>query len=191
MTKRSYHDTLRRYHVVVPFQFAMLIASVWLAVLGGPLFNIFALIGGAVALFAPIAVELVWRLPLSRWFQFSYAVFLFGAIFCGYALDMYSRWWPWDSVLHAFSGVVVAWFGIIVLNEITKRWAPILPRWLYVVGIVMFCATVALLWEVVEFTSDTWFGTTAQHGVHDTMTDMIYGTVSGLAAGLVYKLYNK
>lgn len=173
--------------VVVPFQLAMAIAAVWQFVSGGPLFNVFALAGGAVALFVPPLLELWWRLRMPSWLQFTYGVFMLLAVFGGYALDMYWRWWPWDSVMHALSGVVVAWFGIIVLNEITGRWAPKLPGWLYAITVFMLCATIALLWEVVEFASDQWFGTTAQHGLYDTMTDMIYGTFSGLLVVIVYK----
>jgi hypothetical protein len=48
---------------------------------------------------------------------------------------------------------------------------------------------VAVVWEIVEFSSDRLFGTfTQRNDLFDTMTDLIYGTTSALLVAILLYL---
>jgi len=115
------------------------------------------------------------RLPTHLTVQFG--CFVAAGPYAGAAFGLYSVLPGWDKAVHADSGVLLASAGLALLPPGARTW----PRLL----LVQACATaLAATWEIVEFTSDTLFGTQAQHGNTDTMTDVIAGT-AGAAATLV------
>ena len=96
----------------------------------------------------------------------------------------YNKWEYLDKITHTFSGVITAVIAgmIIEMNHIKSKGFSIL----FIMSFTVMCAGV---WEIFEFTCDTFFGFDAQlvakTGVTDTMTDIIVATIGGI----VYLMY--
>lgn len=166
--------------------------GVWLIVEDVNTAKILAAFGGAAAVAILPWGERWLRVRLPAWLKLWFGLFIMGSLIVGTVFDMYGHWHPWDAVLHLTSGVLVAGFGMVLLHQRFGKLRVVLPIWGRTVLIGMFSATVALLWEVAEFTSDSFFGTFSQHNdVVDTMLDMIYGTTTGVLTAAAYYSYKK
>ena len=103
----------------------------------------------------------------------------------GLVTNMYNTTNWWDSITHFVSGITVASLAAIALimvmmfSEKTKvptSWIPFL--------ILVSVLAMEGVWEILEFTLDQIIGTAMQHGLEDTMKDIVANTVSGIVAGL-------
>jgi hypothetical protein len=141
--------------------------------------------------FAPLAFERLCRVRLPALIQAFYAAFIFAAVFAGKVYGMYIRFPVWDDIVHIVSGLLVGlgimlWLTLLVRNPKTIR----LPAWLQVVVIFCIAACVAVVWEIIEFTSDHLFGTFLQRDdLADNMLDLVYGTGGGLVMAMLYTFH--
>lgn len=142
-----------------------------------------------VASTAPLLIERLWCVRLPVFIQVSYVAFLFLSMFCGEVLGMYGRFTPWDDIMHFLSGILVGLGAVIWLTSVIDRAKLQLSAWLHALSIFCIGATVAVVWEIVEFSSDRLFGTfTQRNDLFDTMTDLIYGTTSALLVAILLYL---
>lgn len=129
----------------------------------------------------PLVIERLWRVRLPTFIQVSYVAFLFLSMYSGEVLSVYSRFYPWDDIMHFISGLFVGMGAVLWLTSVVDRTKLAVSSWL--IALCVFClgATMAVVWEVVEFSSDRLFGTfTQRNDLFDTMTDLMLGTVSAL-----------
>ena len=98
----------------------------------------------------------------------------------GYKLYYITCWW--DKLLHTFAGVAFAIFGVFLFDYINRNHANIVA-----VGIFALCfsVTVSVIWEFVEFTSDTLLKTDMQR---DTFVYSINSYILGDAIGEVGRI---
>lgn len=108
----------------------------------------------------------------------------------GMVRELYVRVPIWDKIGHFASSAVVAIIAFLAvftldyLDESIK-----INRPLSMVLIVMFTVAAGAIWEMGEFLSDTYFGTTTQHGLTDTMHDMILDTLGGMMMAVIGDIY--
>lgn len=134
----------------------------------------------------PLMIERLWHVRLPTFIQVSYVAFLFLSMFSGEVLDMYSQFHPWDDIMHFISGLFVGMVAVLWLTSVIDRRKLEVSSWL--VALCVFClgATMAVVWEVIEFGSDQLFGTfTQRNDLFDTMTDLMFGTVSALIVAIL------
>ena len=117
-------------------------------------------------------------MAIPGWLQTSYAVLLVAVPFVGSHLHFYAVWPPWDTVVHFYSGFLVAWVVLFALRTAVHRTGTPLPTWARAALTLTSGVFGAVLWEISEFTSDLVIGTNAQLTNEDTMVDLIAGTVS-------------
>lgn len=146
----TYHKGVSALHITAPL-FALLIS------------------------FAPLLFERITRIRLPALLQFLFVVFIISSLFIGTYLGLYGIWTFWDKVIHFGSGVLVAIYSLVLLAVLAKRYKFSMPTWLQATLVIAIGGSTALLWEIAEFISDTYFGTHAQITNADTMTDMING----------------
>ena len=93
------------------------------------------------------------------------------------------------SVLHFLGGAALVFFFSHALQTpgVLKAFGDLKPRTRLLFSFCAAC-TLAVAWEIGEFTVDSVAGTHLQEGQEDTMTDLIYG-VSGAAAWVGVLLY--
>jgi hypothetical protein len=172
--------SLRRHVWALPFTLIMaggIITSFSMGHYGHMAIAIFLTISSTL----PLIMERLWRVRLPTFIQVSYVAFLFLSMFSGEVLSMYSIFYPWDDIMHFISGLFVGMAAVLWLTSVVDRTKLSVSSWL--IALCVFClgATMAVVWEVVEFSSDRLFGTfTQRNDLFDTMTDLMLGTVSAL-----------
>ena len=117
--------------------------------------------------------------------------FIFGAMYLGNVFDFYLIIPMYDKILHLLSGIIVGMIGFILFLHITdgkgmstcKRYAPVLFS-------IIFSIAGAAVWEIWEFSTDQLFGFASQNNsLHDTMWDIICGSLMGVIANIPIYLY--
>ena len=95
----------------------------------------------------------------------------------------------WDNITHALSASVVAAGGYTIIRAIDiyvdEIYIP--PKVLFLL-ILLFVLATGVLWEIIEFISDEltselgYEAILAQHGIHDTMIDLIFDLLGAILA---------
>lgn len=183
------YGTLRRHGWAVPFEMVLAVSAVVLLYVGNYAHMAIAIFLFAVS-FLPVVIERVWQVRIPTFFHTAYVVFLFASMFSGEVLGMYIRFYPWDDIMHLSSGLLVAMASMLWLTMVIERAKLKLSARLYALGVFCVSATVAVMWEIVEFCSDQIFGTYMQRNDQfDTMTDLIFGTGGALIVAVLLYCY--
>ena len=135
-----------------------------------------------VVYWVPLCVELVFRTRMPWPLQVSYLSFIAAGSFAGSALHVYWYFPLWDVIVHFYSGVMLAWLGLFLARVAEEQTRSPLPRWFTLTVVQLTPMAFAAAWEICEFASDIIIGTASQHGLSDSMTDIIAGTFGGLFA---------
>lgn len=102
----------------------------------------------------------------------------------GLTVGFYGLSW-WDKLTHLMSGVAVASLTALVLLVMVHHTDTIKipPKWF---PFLLFVSVLAFegFWEVLEFSVDMFRGTEMQHGLQDTVNDILTNAVSGVVAGI-------
>lgn len=117
--------------------------------------------------------------------------FIFGAMYLGNVFDFYLIIPMYDKILHLLSGLILGMIGYILFVHVSngetkssfKRYMPILFS-------IIFSIAGAAIWEIWEFSTDQLFGFASQNNsLHDTMWDIICGSLMGIIANIPIYLY--
>ena len=118
--------------------------------------------------------------------------FVFIAMYLGNVMNFYDI--PhYDKYLHLISGVLLAFVGLIFYSYLfgNKENKAIVPIAIVVFPLI-FAIACAGVWEIWEFSTDKIFGLMGQNNsLHDTMMDIICGTVGGSFSCILIYLYSK
>jgi hypothetical protein len=131
----------------------------------------------------PSLLERNLRVHFPIEFEFLLNIFIYSSIFLGEMRGFYTRFWWWDIVLHASSGIALGFLGFLILFSLYKRRLNTSPALLSLFSF-SFALALGVLWEIFEFTIDNLFGFNMQKsGLVDTMWDIIVNTVgAGIAS---------
>lgn len=143
------------------------------------------LVGVFLVTFVPLIVERLARVAIPLHLQVLYGLLLLSGGYIGSYLHFYGVWYPWDTVVHFYSGFVIALAAHFALRVIMERYKFTLPGWVHGVILTAIGVTGAFLWEVGEFVRDLLVGGDAQVDNQDTMTDMIAGTIAALIVAVL------
>ncbi|QSX01036.1 hypothetical protein [Haloterrigena alkaliphila] len=144
--------------------------------------------------FLPAVLERDRRLPLEPGLVFwlTAAVFLHALGSAG----LYAFIGPWDSLTHTMSASIVAAAGYAVVRAIDLHTDEIyVPPRMLVAFILVFVLAFGVLWELLEFALD-WgaqqlglSAVVAQHGLSDTIVDLVYDVVGAAVAAIWGSFY--
>ncbi len=158
---------------------ALLVSQEWL--------NAFLVLGIMALTMAPLVLAPRLHVRIPAEFQLMAVVFVFATLFLGEMLNYYDRFDWWDTVLHAFSGLLLGVFGFLlvyVLNENRSVDMTLRPGFLAFFAF-LFAVSFGTLWEIFEFAMDQLFDKTMQNNsLVDTMWDLIADTISAAAISL-------
>jgi len=174
---------------------ALIFQIAW--VITGLLFTLFGakvqwglLVVNMLTLWTPALLMLLTRVSLSDGFQYGFAVFITASSLIGSALGGYGVIPDWDTIVHVYSGALLAWFGFVVTGKAEESIKKALPLWFKNVVAFMTPLAFAALWEIYEYTSDTFLGTTMQAGgLEDTIVDMGAALLGAIVALIVSTLW--
>ena len=148
-----------------------------------------AITNGTISLLitsAPALLERNYRIPIDPWLGLwiTLAVFLHTAGSAG----LYAVVGWWDHLTHAMSASLVAGVGYTFARAVDIHSDRIyLPKQFFFVYIVVVVLAFAVVWELFEFGLDVVADATgvsmplAQHGLDDTVRDLVFNTVGALA----------
>lgn len=152
----------------------------------------FFAIGGVFALFLtvlPYIVERKLSLIIPWWLTFLIVLSLYIHL-AGEYYSWYLIFYPYyDKFAHTISGITVALLGFTAVLLIDRYTENNFNRPLIIFMIFMITMAFGAVWEIIEFTMDTFFGGQMQHGNTDTMLDMIFvmfGAIIVAALGNFY-----
>ena len=155
---------------------------------------------GIVVINVPSMLAKRFRFQLPVVLYSMFIVFLYCAIFLGEVRNFYYVVPFWDVILHAFSSLMLGFFGLMVIailnrdENIVLHLSPIFA----VVFAFCFAVTFNTIWEIYEFTLDGIMGLNMQKyiladgtvlsghaALVDTMKDIIVDVCGALIASVI------
>lgn len=105
--------------------------------------------------------------------DFLYIIFIFFCLahfFCGEILGFFVKVKWWDSALHTFSGMLIALLSFSLINLLNKNSEDFKLN-IWFAALFAFSLTVAtgVIWEIIEYASDSFFGSNMQRAYVSTM----------------------
>ena len=138
--------------------------------------------------------------------DFIYIVFMFYIIahfICGEILDFYVRFKWWDSFLHLTTGMAIALLSFSFINLLNNNDSNFKIN-IFFAAFFAFSMTVmvGVIWEIIEFASDSWFETNmqrayvsttngrgaalvGQEALKDTMKDLILDSIGAASISIL------
>lgn len=136
------------------------------------------------------------KIELPSLIETIYFVFIIVACLLGSVLKFYGIIYWFDSFVHYISGMLTAVLAFIILIKLGKFKDKDLA--FNILFMILVTLSVAVLWEMFEFTADNLLGGDAQKvletGVTDTMKDMICAFLGSCLISIMYifeKINNK
>lgn len=118
--------------------------------------------------------------------------FIIGAMYFGSVFNFYEIIPMYDKFLHLLSGFVASTIGFVIFLNITNNEINIYKSYAPALFSIIFAIAVAAIWEIWEFSTDQLFGFLSQNNsLHDTMWDIICGSVVGVISSIPIFLYTK
>lgn len=104
-----------------------------------------------------------------------YTIFLYCAIYLGEVRSFYYLVPHWDTILHTFSGAMLAalGFSVITLLNKTERIPMILSPMFVAIFTFCFAVTLGVFWEIYEYTADGILGLNMQKFALEDGTQLV------------------
>lgn len=152
--------------------------------------------------FVPSFIECKGKVVIPDIMKNVFICFCFAHFIVGEVCGLYVQSKVFDSILHAFSGAMIAMLGfsiIKLLNNCKNGDFPLSPL-LAAVFAVCFSVAVGVAWEMIEFLIDNLTGSNMQRysdsitrepffgnkALLDTMKDLILDSIGAIAVAIMY-----
>ncbi|KLK88621.1 hypothetical protein SZ63_06400 [Methanoculleus sediminis] len=170
------------------FQF-LIAANVLLALSLGEYSQVF---GGVVAFcltLVPAVVTHRWNITLPWQVNLLIVLSLYLHI-AGEIRGFYMLYYPYyDKIAHLISGITVSVLAFVIVLLLDRFSRLNLSRWMIVGFVVIAAMAMEGFWEIYEWLFDTFLGTNLQHGLDDTMLDMIFVLIGAIVVALAGNRY--
>jgi hypothetical protein len=183
-------DDIIQHVLLGLIRLALLAAIVW-GVAAGQTETVIASCIGLVFSFFPHFIERRYKIVLPIEFDLFMVLFIYLSLGLGFAFDYFDRIWWWDDLLHTSSGVVLGFAGFCVLYVLYYQKKLVASAWWIAFVSVSIAVLLGVLWEIFEFAADSFFGTTMQPSLEDTMFDLIVDTLGATLPALLGYFYIK
>lgn len=163
----------------------LLVLGVVMEVIQGNWLAALATLGVVVVVLLPVALGNRFDVKIPPEFELCAVLFVIASLFLGEVQGYYLKFWWWDLLLHAASGLLLGIFGFLlvhVLNEKEDLHLSLKPSFVALFAF-LFALGMGTMWEMMEYAIDQVFGSNMQKsGLDDTMGDLI---VDGLGAMII------
>lgn len=173
---------------------AALLLGVVLQLVQGQWLNAAATTAVLIMTLLPLVLGRRFHVFIPSEFELLAAVMVFASLFLGEVRGYFLRFWWWDVVLHASSGVLLGMVGFLLVFVLNQKEDIAVQMKAGFVALFAFTFSLGLgvLWEIFEFAVDQMFGLNMQKsGLVDTMWDLIVDTVAALAIAALGYIYIK
>ena len=142
----------------------------------------------------PSIIEKQFKLDIPGEFEITLILYIFGALFLGSQQQFYDHFWWWDKMLHGFSGLILGNVGFLIVHYLSSSTKINITLSPIFVAIFSFCfaVTMGVIWEIYEYSMDTFFGFYMQRSsLDDTMTDLILDTIGAFIFAVLGYFHQK
>lgn len=155
---------------------------------------------GVIAIHIPMFLSKKFHFEIPLELYGLYIIFLYCAIFLGEVRSFYYVIPYWDSILHAFSSLMLGFFGymvITILNRSEKIMVHLSPLFSAIFAFC-FALTIGCMWEIYEYSFDHLLGLNMQKfmtadgeilsghdALTDTMKDLIIDGIGALVSSFL------
>ena len=106
-------------------------------------------------------------------------------------VGLYDKFRWLDTPFHFIGGMAIATSAFYIFEYLENKNEFKTIRIVKILLAVALTALAAVMWEQIEFASDTLFNTSFQHGVWDTMKDLTMGLLGATTISLFKNLFIK
>lgn len=143
-----------------------------------------------------LSVVAILGLTLKLPDRLFYQIMAFDIIAAGFGttLNFFRTVDMYDKVVHYISGIIVVEVGIILFEYFYRRYgvdAEAIPKKITVLAAMFVSFAGAAIWEIFEFSCDTFLGAIMQGGNSNTMGDIIAGFLGAITYGVIWFIANK
>lgn len=170
--------------VALGFQLVWVLAAV-IAALGGVFVNIGLILFLIPLLWVPAALELMTKSKLPLVLHLNYHLFITLSSVAGSAFGVYAVVPHWDTFVHVYSGTLLAWLGFFAVKVAGEQAKARIRGWFAVSVALATPLAFAALWEISEYLSDTYLGTTTQANLEDSIIDMFAALIGAVIAAIL------
>ena len=178
-------DIFRTFNIVLASMLtaACVVMMFYYASIGDPNGRVLACAMSTIPFFAPFLIELIIKRRFGNFTIMIYLLFVFYSAFVGSVLGLFKTSSVLDKVAHTVFGYLGCYLGLAFsVNVINKKDHP----WFVLAVCFLTSMAFAALWELFEFSGDTFFSQTAQgypvNGVTDVTDTMLDIAVNFLGA---------
>ena len=145
---------------------------------GRLIFTIVQLVAMLFVLRIPQFIQEKYHFQIPYSLDFVLIMFAFCGFVLGDVFNFYGKIPFWDSILHTFSGIVIAYVGFIVIQYLDKEYTiPLSVSPLFMSLIVVSVAlAIGAAWEIGEYTVDEFFHTNNQQYMKPTRATLYKDT---------------
>lgn len=138
------------------------------------IFNIVQMLGMLFVLRIPQFIKDKYHFQIPNFMDFVLISFAFCAFILGEVFNFYGKIPYWDSILHTFSGVIIACIGFVVIEYLDREYTiPLSVSPLFMSLIVVSVAlAIGAIWEIGEYTVDDLFHTNNQQYMESTRSTL-------------------
>jgi hypothetical protein len=180
-----------RYGFIIFMQLALITAFA-IAIYEQAWLTVFVSVVALFIMWMPSILERSIKVRLPLEFELLLNIFIYASIFLGEIRGFYTRFWWWDVVLHAGSGIALGFIGFLILYALYRSGRIQISPSLLALFSFCFALSLGAIWEIFEFAMDSLFGFNMQKsGLVDTMWDLIVDAIGAFIASISGYLYVK
>lgn len=170
------------------FQF-LIAVNVLIALSLGEYSQVFTGVIGLFLTMVPAIATRKWSITLPWQINLLIAFLLYLHV-AGEIQGYYLLYYPYyDKIAHLIAGITVSILAFVIVLLLDRFSRLNLSRWMIVGFIIITAMAMEGFWEIYEWTFDTFLGTNLQHGLDDTMLDMIFVLIGSSIVALAGNRY--
>jgi uncharacterized membrane protein YjdF len=167
----------------------LIAANILIAFSLGEYSQVFGGVVGLCLTLVPAVVTRRWSLTLPWQVNLLIALSLYLHV-AGEIQGFYVLYYPYyDKIAHLVSGITVSVLAFVIVLLLDRFSRLNLTRWMIVGFIIIAAMAMEGFWEIYEWLFDTFLGTNLQHGLDDTMLDMISVLIGAIVVALAGNRY--
>ena len=181
----SYLARARRVALVSMALKAGIVVAAAMALVGGSYVWVFAGLFALAFSFVPTVLRRNYRISIPWVLELLIFLALFLHVIGG-VFDLYDRIERWDTMTHFVSTFMLAIVGLTIIYLMHVYWDGLTMDTRAIMVFTVFIGVfLGVVWEVMEWSADQMFGTTEQHGLNDTMKDLVMDMIGAMLAAVL------
>lgn len=167
----------------------LIAANILIALSLGEYSQVFTGVIGLFLTMVPAIATRKWSITLP-WQVNLLIAFLLYLHVAGEIQGYYLLYYPYyDKIAHLIAGITVSILAFTIVLLLDRFSRLNLSRWMIVGFIIITAMAMEGFWEIYEWLFDTFLGTNLQHGLDDTMLDMIFVLIGSIIVALAGNRY--